>query len=227
MSTSSKDSENSSREILKLFRNQVILLQVFSAISSFLIAYFVSNNARVSIFVSIIFSLIVASFFPRIKKKFLVYQLRKMIGDFDFTDDFDFENFSKSSIEEALENSWNRQRSASNHEMLRGRPSDEKGMTSGVYNELDKHKPRIDAIANSADWDGLEGELTSGEELVRTMNKIEAEIANKAWQEAEKRDMDNVEFGVERLGDLVASGYFEKNAEEGAFRKLVESNQED
>ena len=227
MSTSSKDSETSSREILKLFRNQVILLQVFSAISSFLIAYFVSNNARVSILVSIIFSLIVASFFPRIKKKFLVYQLKKMIGDFDFTDDFDFENFSKSSIEEALENSWNRQRSASNHEMLRNRPSDEKGMTSGVYNELDKHKPRIDAIANSADWDGLEGELTSGEELVRTMNKIEAEIANKAWQEAEKRDMDNVEFGVERLGDLVASGYFEKNAEEGAFRKLVESNQED
>lgn len=227
MSTSNKDSENSSREILKLFRNQVILLQAFSAISSFLIAYFVSNNARVSILVSIIFTLIVASFFPRIKKKFLVYQLKKMIGDFDFTDDFDFENFSKSSIEEALENSWNRQRSASNHEMLRDRPSDEKGMTSGVYNELDKHKPRIDAIANSADWDGLEGELTSGEELVRTMNKIEAEIANKAWQEAEKRDMDNVEFGVERLGDLVASGYFEKNAEEGAFRKLVESNQED
>ena len=227
MSTSSKDSEKSSREILKLFRNQVILLQAFSLVSSFLIAYFVSNNVRVSVIVSIIFCLIVASFFPRIKKKFLVYQLRKMIGDFDFTDDFDFENFSKSSIEEALENSWNRQRSASNHEMLRDRPSDEKGMTSGVYNELDKHKPRIDAIANSADWDGLEGELTSGEELVRTMNKIEAEIANKAWQEAEKRDMDNVEFGVERLGDLVASGYFEKNAEEGAFRKLVESYQED
>lgn len=227
MSTSSKDSEKSSREILKLFRNQVILLQGFSLVSSFLIAYFVSNNVRVSVIVSIIFCLIVASFFPRIKKKFLVYQLRKMIGDFDFTDDFDFENFSKSSIEEALENSWNRQRSASNHEMLRDRPSDEKGMTSGVYNELDKHKPRIDAIANSADWEGLEGELTSGEELVRTMNKIEAEIANKAWQEAEKRDMDNVEFGVERLGDLVASGYFEKNAEEGAFRKLVESNQED
>lgn len=227
MSTSSKNSEKSSREILKLFRNQVILLQAFSLVSSFLIAYFVSNNVRVSVIVSIIFCLIVASFFPRIKKKFLVYQLRKMIGDFDFTDDFDFENFSKSSIEEALENSWNRQRSASNHEMLRDRPSDEKGMTSGVYNELDKHKPRIDAIANSADWEGLEGELTSGEELVRTMNKIEAEIANKAWQEAEKRDMDNVEFGVERLGDLVASGYFEKNAEEGAFRKLVESNQED
>lgn len=227
MSTSSKDSEKSSREILKLFRNQVILLQAFSLVSSFLIAYFVSNNVRVSVIVSIFFCLIVASFFPRIKKKFLVYQLRKMIGDFDFTDDFDFENFSKSSIEEALENSWNRQRSASNHEMLRDRPSDEKGMTSGVYNELDKHKPRIDAIANSADWEGLEGELTSGEELVRTMNKIEAEIANKAWQEAEKRDMDNVEFGVERLGDLVASGYFEKNAEEGAFRKLVESNQED
>lgn len=227
MSTSNKDTEKSSREILKLFRNQVILLQTFSAISSFLIAYLVSNNARASIIVSIFFCLVVASFFPRIKKKFLVYQLRKMIGDFDFTDDFDLENFSKSSIEEALENSWNRQRSASNHEMLRDRPSDEKGMTSGVYNELDKHKPRIDAIANSADWDGLEGELTSGEELVRTMNKIEAEIANKAWQEAEKRDIDNVEFGVERLGDLVASGYFEKNAEEGAFRKLVESNHED
>ena len=161
------------------------------------------------------------------RKKFLVYQLKKMIGDFDFTEDFDFENLSKSSIEEALENSWNRQRSASNHDMLRNRPSDEKGMTSGVYNELDKHKPRIDAIANSSDWDGLEDELTSGEKLVRTMNKIEAEFASKAWKEAEKRDLDNVEFGVERLGDLVASGYFEKNSEEGAFRKLVQSNQED
>ena len=58
--------------------------------------------------------------------------------------------------------------------MLRNRPSDEKGMTSGVYTELDRTNPRIDAIENSADWDGLEDDLTVGEKLVETMNEIEA-----------------------------------------------------
>ena len=111
--------------------------------------------------------------------------------------------------------------------MLRNRPSDEKGMTGGVYTELDRTNPRIDAIENSADWDGLEDELTFGEKLVETMNEIEAKNAQEAWERAEQRDSDNIEFGVKKLGDLVASGYFEKNSEDGAFSKLVNSNQED
>jgi hypothetical protein len=35
--------------------------------------------------------------------------------------------------------------------------------------------------------------------------------------------MDNIEAGVKRLGDLVASGWFEQNAEDGALANLMES----
>ena len=85
-----------------------------------------------------------------------------MLGEFDYTDEFDLEEYTKSSIEEVIEKSRQRQRNSTNPEMLRNRPSDEKGMTSGVYTELDRTNPRIDAIENSADWDGLEDDLTVG-----------------------------------------------------------------
>ena len=38
---------------------------------------------------------------------------------------------------------------------------------------------------------------------------------------AERRDLDNIEEGVERLGDLVASGWFERNAKDGAVEELM------
>ena len=33
-------------------------------------------------------------------------------------------------------------------------------------------------------------------------------------------------YGVERLGDLVRTDYFEKNAEEGAFEKIAKPDEE-
>jgi hypothetical protein len=38
--------------------------------------------------------------------------------------------------------------------------------------------------------------------------------------------MDMVEAGVERLGDLVASGWFEQNPEDGALAALMETPEE-
>ena len=38
---------------------------------------------------------------------------------------------------------------------------------------------------------------------------------------AEANDPDLIEYGVEKLGDLVKTDYFEKNAESGAFAKVA------
>ena len=206
-------------------RVAIVALGIFFATSSIMIL--LSFETLLSLFISATLSVIFLSTYPVIKKRFLILQLKKMLGEFDYTDEFDLEEYTESTIEEIIEKSRQRQRNSTNPDMLRNRPSDEKGMTSGVYTELDRTNPRIDAIENSADWDGLEDELTVGEKLVETMNEIEAKNAQEAWERAEQRDSDNIEFGVKRLGDLVASGYFEKNSEDGAFSKLVNSNQED
>ena len=39
-------------------------------------------------------------------------------------------------------------------------------------------------------------------------------------------DPDLIEYGVERLGDLVKTDYFEKNAEEGGFSKVANPDQD-
>ena len=39
--------------------------------------------------------------------------------------------------------------------------------------------------------------------------------------------MDMIEAGVERLGDLVAAGWFEKNVKDGAVNYLMGTNHED
>ena len=61
------------------------------------------------------------------------------------------------------------------------------------------------------------------EQLVEEANQQYAEEAQRQWDLAERRDMDNVEAGVERLGDLVASGWFERNAKDGAVEELMNS----
>jgi hypothetical protein len=72
----------------------------------------------------------------------------------------------------------------------------------------------------------MEGSLTSGEIMVEEANQEYAELAQKRWENAEANDPDLIEYGVERLGDLVKTDYFEKNAEEGAFSKVVNTDEE-
>ena len=84
------------------------------------------------------------------------------------------------------------------------------------------HKPvRRDAIAEGKKYSGMEGDLTSGEKMVADANSKYAKMAQKRWEIAEANDPDLVEYGVEKLGDLVKTDYFEKNADEGVFAKIA------
>ena len=51
-------------------------------------------------------------------------------------------------------------------------------------------------------------------------------MAQERWEEAERADMDLVEAGVERLGDLVATDWFEKHAKDGAVEDLTGSHED-
>ena len=83
--------------------------------------------------------------------------------------------------------------------------------------KLGQKPVRRDAIAEGQKYSGMEGDLTSTEIMVEGANKRYAKMAQKRWEIAESSDPDIIEYGVERLGDLVKTDYFEKNAKDGIF----------
>jgi hypothetical protein len=84
------------------------------------------------------------------------------------------------------------------------------------------HEPsRRDAQLEGKKYIGMEGDLTSGEQMVAEANLGYADMAQKRWEVAEANDPDLIEYGVEKLGDLVRTEYFDKNAQEGAFTKAA------
>ena len=105
---------------------------------------------------------------------------------------------------------------------IRTRGSDPTGPDWGKTDFKLGHEPvRRDAIVEGGKYSGLEGELTSGEKMVAAANTEYAESAQKRWERAEANDPDLIEYGVERLGDLVRTEYFATNAEDGAFCKVA------
>lgn len=107
-----------------------------------------------------------------------------------------------------------------NKKYRRSRGFDEKGPTGGVLSEpLDKDNQRIDAMKNN-DYDDLEQEISAGESLLREADEKYAEMSEKRWHEAESKDKDLIEAGVEKLGDLVKTDWFEHNAKDGAVKEL-------
>jgi hypothetical protein len=109
----------------------------------------------------------------------------------------------------------------------RTRGDDPRGPDWGKTDFKLGHDPvRRDAISEGEKYTGMEGSLTSGEIMVEEANQEYADLAQKRWENAEANDPDLVEYGVERLGDLVKTDYFEKNAEEGAFTKAANTEEE-
>jgi len=107
-----------------------------------------------------------------------------------------------------------------NKKHRRSRGFDEKGPTGGVLSQsLDKDNQRIDAMKNN-DYDDLSQEITAGESLIREADQKYAEISEKRWMESESKDKDLIEAGVEKLGDLVKTDWFELNAKDGAVKEL-------
>lgn len=100
----------------------------------------------------------------------------------------------------------------------KGPAFEERGSSINVNNE------RVDPALHEADYDGLEDELRVGERLLEEAEERYTAEAQRQWAIAEARDMDNIEAGVKRLGDLVASGWFERNAKDGAMAELMEDS---
>lgn len=118
-------------------------------------------------------------------------------------------------------------RVATNEPHLRTRGIDEKGPAFDKSEAtVDVNVVRVDPSVHEGDYDGLEDELRVAEQLVEEANQHYAKEAQRQWELAEQRDMDMVEAGVERLGDLVASGWFEQNPEDGALAALMETPEE-
>ena len=94
----------------------------------------------------------------------------------------------------------------------RNRGSDEKGFTSGrIDSQLNVSQSRRDATISDSIYKGLEDDLRPSEVLVNQANIRYQQKADQLWQKAESEDTDLVEAGVERLGDLVKTDWFEKN----------------
>lgn len=112
------------------------------------------------------------------------------------------------------------------HRRMRG--SDDKGFTGGaVGTAFALEQKRRDSALSDSDYSGLEGELRPSELLVNEADLRYGVMAQKRWDSAESTDVDLIEAGVERLGDLVRTDWFEKNAKEGAVKEIMGSDSED
>ena len=113
-------------------------------------------------------------------------------------------------------------------EHRRQRGMDEKGPAFGEgKHPFAKEAPRSDPADHEAAYTGIEGPLLKSEALLEEANATYAETAQRRWENAERRDPDMIEAGVERLGDLVASGWFEKNQMDGAVSDLMKKKETD
>mgnify|MGYP001571202965 FL=1 len=108
------------------------------------------------------------------------------------------------------------------------RGQDEKGFTGGKQNDrLDSTTMRRDVKESEGAYEGLEGDLRRSEHLVNEANERYGAVANEQWVAAESKDQDLIEAGVERLGDLVRTDWFEKNAKDGAVDELMGQGQKE
>jgi len=110
---------------------------------------------------------------------------------------------------------------------IRTRGEDPSGPDWGKTDyEMGKEPQRRDAIVEGQKYHGMEDDLTMTEKMVEEANLDYAVYAQKRWEKSEAKDEDLIEYGVERLGDLVRTDYFEKNAEEGIFEKTTKKGEE-
>ena len=75
------------------------------------------------------------------------------------------------------------------------------------------------------DYQDLNEDITAGQALIREADEKYAKISEERWKNSESKDADLIEAGVERLGDLLKTDWFEKNAKDGAIKELY--NDED
>ena len=103
--------------------------------------------------------------------------------------------------------------------MTRGK--DERGFTPGIVESALDTSRTYNEAEDREEHQGLEDELTIAQQVKAEADQRYAEHAQQRWEEAERNDPDLIEAGVKRLGDLVATDYFEKNHDPNAVSKLM------
>jgi len=208
------------------FINRITKLNLYLIASSLLLTIFVtitiiflSPNLAYNSIIILVYLIIFGinySVTNKIKKQQIVDFAR--LFEIDIDDNYDELNNTISMYKkgefEKIEVSF------TNKKHRRSRGFDEKGPTSGVLlSPLDKKNQRIDAMSNN-DYQDITEEITAGESLIREADEKYAQMSEQRWKDSEAKDTDLIEAGVERLGDLVKTDWFEKNAKDGAIKEL-------
>ena len=116
---------------------------------------------------------------------------------------------------------WEMQMKKERSNPLMTRGKDERGFTPGrLDSDLDANRELTEA-EDREEYQGLEDDLTIAQQVKAEADQRYAEHAQQRWEEAERNDPDLIEAGVTRLGDLVATDYFEKNHDPNAVSKLM------
>ena len=98
------------------------------------------------------------------------------------------------------------------------RGMDPKGPAEGSgADTIDSSMPRVDAMTPRPEFEGLEDDLTAGEQLVEEANIVKDVKAQEAWERAESSDPDLIEAGVSKLGDLIGTGHFSEQMQNEEF----------
>ena len=117
---------------------------------------------------------------------------------------------------------WEREMKKQRTNPLMTRGNDERGFTPGILeSELDAEN-EYRAVEKDEAYEGLEAELSVAQQVKAEADQRYAEHARERWEKAEQNDPDLIEAGVKRLGDLVATDYFERNHDPNAVSKLME-----
>jgi len=147
--------------------------------------------------------------------------------------DFSLSQFEDNSTREVVERKLTKlfgnipQRITSNAEMSRTRGGDEKGPTWGRQDgELGEVSDYRDAVEEGKKFEGLEGELSNAEKMLRNADEKYSEMAQQRWETSQSNDSDLIEAGVETLAELVTTDFFEKNSKDGAVEELMRKNSE-
>jgi hypothetical protein len=147
--------------------------------------------------------------------------------------DFSLSQFEDRDTREVVEKKLNKlfgnipHRITSNAEMARTRGGDEKGPTwgkqDGALGEVANYR---DAVEQGKVFEGLEGELSNAEKMLRSADKDYSQMAQQRWETSQRNDPDLIEAGIETLAELVTTDYFEKNPKDGAVDELMGQNSE-
>ena len=117
---------------------------------------------------------------------------------------------------------WEREMKKQRTNPLMTRGKDERGFTPGILeSELDSENEYRTVEEDDA-YEGLEAELSVAQQVKAEADQRYAEHAQERWEKAEQNDPDLIEAGVKRLGDLVATDFFERNHDPNAVSKLME-----